>query len=73
MCESCEWEQAVDDLDSIIGDCEEIPPAGEGFANDVTESAESMRAWITEHEHVTSKQEKVIENWRNGVDRWFRD
>lgn len=73
MCDSCEWEEAVNKLDAIIGDCEELPDAGESFGNDVAAGAENMRAWITEHEHCTDKQWKAIENWRDGVDRWFQD
>lgn len=73
MCSECEYEQLLDEIDTLIGDCEDLPEAGEDFANSVDEKARSIRATITEHEHCSQRQKDAISNMQDGVNKWFTD
>ena len=63
---------AIEELQTIIEMCEEIPDNGADFAKSVSDSAASMIETIERLGSVTEKQLTAIENWRAGVERWVR-
>jgi hypothetical protein len=65
------WEEAVWALEILLDDLDDIPDAGWDFADSVRESAESMKDWIEENEHVTERQLETIENWQVAVSKWI--
>ncbi len=73
MCDECSYHQLLDEIDTLVGDCEELPEAGEDFAVSVDEKARGIRANVTEHEHCTQKQKDAIANMQDGVNKWFQD
>ena len=69
MCLECEWEEGIEKADDVLSLLEEIPESK--FSENVKEKTENIRAWISEHEHVTSKQITALDNMREGVDKWL--
>ena len=65
------WEEALYALEILLDDLDEVPEAGEDFAESVREKAESMKDWIEENEHVTERQLETIENWQVAVSKWL--
>lgn len=63
---------ALDLCDEILENLDDIPVAGEEFADSVREGVESVREWIGTHDAVTDKQATALENWAEGVGRWLR-
>lgn len=68
---SKEWEEAIEELQNLIDDCECIPERGEEFAESVAAGARDMIGVIEERKHVTAKQWTAIENWQGGVSKWL--
>lgn len=73
MCSECDYKQLLDEIDTLIGDCEDLPEEGEEFANSVDEKVRSIRATVTEHEHCDRKQKEAIAAMQDSVNRWFTD
>lgn len=71
MCDECDYEQLLDDIDTLVGDVEELPEEGTDFAISVDEKARAIRATVTEHEHCSQKQKDAIANMQDGVNKWF--
>jgi hypothetical protein len=72
MCETCDWEGALELAEEIQDEAEELPERAEDFASSVTETATDMATWIEENEHVTEAQETALENMRAGITKWQR-
>ena len=68
------WEQAIEDLESLLSDANDLTYNGPGesieFAESVTQQATEMLGWVREHQHVTEEQQTAIGNWRGGIDKW---
>jgi len=71
------WSGAIEDIDrllSLIDDLEDsysdVYERGEDFLADVYERASEVRKTILQNQRVTPRQEKAIENWTEGVEKW---
>lgn len=71
MCDSCDWQQAIKDIDEILETLPDLPERAFDFASGVSDTLESIRAWILENEHVTEPQADAIENIDAGVQKWL--
>ena len=60
MCEHCEWESLIEQIDEAI--------EGEncGFA---LETLEGIREWCAEHEHCTEGQQNAVQNIIDAAER----
>lgn len=63
---------AVEELQSIISLCEDVPDRGADFAESVADGCRDMIETVERMGFVTEKQLTAIENWRAGVERWVR-
>ena len=70
MCNSCDWKEALADIEESLPRLEKLPEAAEDFACSVQEKLESMATWIEENEHVTEAQSTAIQNMINGIEKW---
>ena len=64
-------DDAISRLEDVVSMCDDIPEAGEEFAESVREGAVGMMADITAKKRVTAKQDVTIDNWRSGLSRWL--
>ncbi len=68
--------QALDRLLDLIDELEMDHHSkyirGEEFFESIRGSASDMRETIERLEQVTERQEVAIENWTDGVEKWFR-
>ena len=71
MCDSCDWAQALTDIDEILETLPDLPERAFDFASSVHDTLENMRDWIVENEHVTDPQVAAIENIDAGVQKWL--
>jgi len=66
-------EDAIGRLEDVVSMCDDIPEAGEEFAESVREGAVGMMADIASKKRVTEKQDKTIDNWSAGLSRWINN
>ena len=59
MCEKCEWEETLDELNDLCADSDYE------WAND---TLSGIAEWVKEYEHVTEKQLAAIENIKSKVE-----
>ena len=71
MCENCNWEECVDDIDAALDAVEGIPERGAEFAASVGAKLQDIKEWIEEKHHVTDAQETAVANMANGIQRWL--
>lgn len=65
-------EDALELCDEIEREADEVPDAGEDFAERAREKASNIRARIEETGRVTPKQLTALENMESGLYRWIR-
>lgn len=70
MCDKCEWEDAIDFVNRIETEADDVPERGEDFAASVVEKATSIGASIGEMKHVTDGQMEALENMMAGLQKW---
>ena len=58
MCENCNWEDLVGDLDELL-DEERYEFAGD--------TLEGIREWVVKNEHCTEAQKQAVQNIKNSV------
>lgn len=73
MCAECQWEIALETADEITDMIEDLPDEANAFAASIEDLTSNIRAWITEHEHVTDKQVNSLENMHRGAEKWLQD
>lgn len=71
MCDDCDWEGALDEIDEALDDINELPDRAADFAESVEEKLRGIDQWITNASHVTDAQMEAIENIRDGIDKWM--
>lgn len=71
MCDRCDWELALDDIDSALADSELIPERGEDFAASVQETLNDMRGWIEDNKHATLGHRRAIDNMAQAIENWI--
>lgn len=59
MCDSCDWKEYLDMCDEMLAEDKYV------FAED---TIEGIRKWITEKEHVTSRQKTALDNIYGSVE-----
>jgi len=59
MCEKCEWEETLDELNDLCADSDYE------WAND---TLSGIAEWVKKYEHVTEKQLAAIENIKSKVE-----
>ena len=59
MCNRCEWEELLEDIDELIDE-----PKYE-FAQD---TLEGIQEWVSDEEHCTEAQRNAVENIRDSKD-----
>lgn len=67
-----DWEDFLDKANEVISDAEEVPERGEDFAHSVIEKVQAISETVEQHESVSAKQWKALENMHRGVQRWLR-
>lgn len=72
MCDTCDWEDALDLIDETIELIEDLPSAADEFAESVEEKLNGIDESITATSHVTEKQFEAIRNMHGGVKKWLR-
>lgn len=72
MCDECDWEDALDLVEEIENEAEDVPERGEDFAASVVEKAKDIGATIEERSHVTDAQQGALDNMLAGLQRWTR-
>jgi hypothetical protein len=65
--------EAIGLCEEILDRIDELPEAGWDFGNDIREKVESVKANIETHNRVTDGQQQALENWLDGIERWFHD
>ena len=60
----------VEEIQSLADD---VPAEGEEFAVSVLEKVADIASTIEEHNRVTDRQMTVLENMRDGLQRWVHD
>ncbi|MFO0919658.1 MAG: hypothetical protein U0872_15275 [Planctomycetaceae bacterium] len=69
-------EDAIDQCDRILTMCDELQDGdnetASDFASDIAEKVQSVRDWVEEHDHVTSKQQAALNGWEQGVSKWMK-
>ncbi len=73
MCSNCGWQDAKETADQILEMVDELPEAAEEFATSIEEKTQSIRAWISEHEHTTDNQINALDNMHRGAEKWLQD
>jgi DNA uptake protein ComE-like DNA-binding protein len=71
--DDADWEDAIEQCDRILSDCDDVPEAGDDFAYSVRENVEGIKATIEEKEYVTPDQQSALDNMESGVRRWLDD
>ena len=62
---------ASEQCDRILDLCEQLPSRAEDFGVSIIEKIESIREWITTHDHVTDAQQEALDNMEAGVEKWL--
>ncbi len=68
-----EVEEALALVEDICAKADEVPEAGEEFAQSVFSKAEDIGENIEQHNRVTEAQMTALENMNEGLDKWFHD
>lgn len=71
MCDHCDWQSALDEIDGALESVGELPERAEDFADSVRDRLLSIQVWIEGNEHVTDDQWSAIENMAAGIARWL--
>jgi len=58
MCDSCEWEDLVADIDELLDD---------ESAEFATDTLEGIREWVVKNEHCTEAQKRAVRNIEDAV------
>lgn len=66
-----DYEEALGICEQILDLTDDIPEAGQSFADSVREKTEGIQYWIEENEHCTEAQGSALENMLAGVERWL--
>lgn len=73
-----DWEDAIEQCQEIIRLIDEdvseraLDKASDFFEG-VREKVADIEETITEHQHVTARQQQALDNMESGVRRWIRD
>jgi hypothetical protein len=70
MCEICEWEDVMSEIDDCLERVNDLPKVGENFGESCTRTLEGIQGSIERTEHVTDGQRKAVENISAGLARW---
>ena len=62
---------ALDVCGTIFGLCEEMPSAGQDFADSVLERVRCIERTIVERSRVSNDQMVALENMKAGLEKWF--
>ena len=66
-----DYKEAIELIDGLLDDLDEIPESGEDFAESVRDKITSMREWIEDKERVTEKMETALMNMQGGINKWL--
>lgn len=72
MCEDCEWEEALELVEQIEAEADDVPERGEDFAASVVEKSKDIGTTIEVNEHVSDAQRTALDNMLAGLQRWTR-
>jgi hypothetical protein len=72
VCDVCEWETRLEEIQLAIDEAWELPERAEVFANGVIERLESIATWIDDHGHITPAQVKAVQNMSAAIEKWQR-
>ena len=67
-----DWEDADELCDEILEDIDDIPGAGQDFADSVRAKVESIQLTIQDNANATDKQVTALQNIHAGVKKWLR-
>ena len=65
-----DWEAFVEDAESSIAMCDEVPMEGGDFADSVRAKLEGMAEWARENERVTDAMQTALDNMTGGLSSW---
>ncbi len=65
-----DWEAFIEDAESALGMCSEVPMEGADFADSVETKLRSMIDWVRSHERVTDAMQSALDNMTEGLSRW---
>ena len=67
------YEEAMQLIDEIQSMSEDVPPAGQDFAESVREKSAAIGETIEKYGRVTDAQLTALRNMRNGLARWVHE
>ena len=66
-----DWEDAVEQCDRVLEKLEDMPTAGQDFADSVREKVEGIRESILKFENATTGQYAALDNMEEATDKWI--
>lgn len=68
-----DWRAALATARDVLGLCEDVPEAGQEYAESVYDTVSSIMETISSKERVTDRQIMALENMKAGLVRWIED
>lgn len=66
-------EEAISQAEDIISMADEVPDAGQDFAQSVVESVHEVLETMERTGRVTAKQQEALDNWQRGIEAWIHE
>ncbi len=68
-----DWRAALATARDVLGLCEDVPEAGQEYAESVYEKVSSIMETISSKERVTDRQLEAMQNMRAGLEKWIEE